>query len=975
MNRVLVRVFLIHCFCVALFAADAPRERMLRLATAFNTADVPGAGSQNFAVAQDERGIIYVGNLAGVLEYDGVRWRLIELPHRATPFVLVPISGGRIVVGSDGDFGYLARDAHGDMHFVSLAPLLPPSARDAGQIDRVAATNDGVVFIAGGEVLHWNGRDVVSMKSFSRDDPPWSVSVIDGHAWIGTPDGLQVVTNRKLQPIAGGELFAHKRVTLVSPLGDAYIVAVRREGLFRFDGKTATPFAPVASARGARDAFIDCTTLPDGRRAIVTRRGGIVVIRDNGDVDEIVDAEGGLPDTDISDSNLASDGALWLANENGVTRVEISSPMSLLDSRAKLRGSVVSIVRHHGVLYAGTTSGLYRIQRVDDRRSRLSGQAGVPVIQAGVPVIHDAPVEAVGHGIVSGWSMVDADDDLIVGTNDSIVILRDGAEPQTLEGTKRQVPYALARSKRDPNVVYVGTDRGLGIARRTSSGWKFEGMIDGVPANVRGIVEDPDGTLWLGTTFNGIVRVDLNVAPPPPAATTLGARVKQFGSDAALVFRIGGRNVFIAGDQKQILTLDPHTGRFTPDPLLGTIVDGDEISVVADDAQGRVWIATRRVTRASRGAGGRYAIEQRSAIGDATSFDWIYPEADGVVWFGSERGLVRYDSRIHTRPSDPPRPIIRSVTQGGKPLVGTDVHPRGGRLRIEVAPVAFDPATMYQYRLDPAESNWSEWTREPFTEFTNLFEGDYRLLVRTRNVAERVSPVGAFAFRVLPPWYRTPWAYALWIALFALLLAGVSRVRTRALRDRAASLEQRVAEQTHELRAANARLEELSFDDPLTGIANRRRLDLVMRSEWLRARRSRLPLGLILIDIDLFKQLNDTHGHQEGDVCLQHVARLLSRNVQRSGELTARYGGEEFAIVLPNTDLEGCHRLAEYLRAAIQALAIPHEGSPTGTLTASFGVASITPSESNEVDDLVASADRALYEAKAAGRNRVRSAA
>ena len=176
-------------------------------------------------------------------------------------------------------------------------------------------------------------------------------------------------------------------------------------------------------------------------------------------------------------------------------------------------------------------------------------------------------------------------------------------------------------------------------------------------------------------------------------------------------------------------------------------------------------------------------------------------------------------------------------------------------------------------------------------------------------------------------------------------------------------------------RNANARLEELSFDDPLTGIANRRRLDLVLRSEWLRARRSRLPLGLILIDIDLFKQLNDTHGHQEGDVCLQHVARLLSRSVQRSGELTARYGGEEFAIVLPNTDLEGCHRLAEHLRAGIQALAIPHEGSPTGTLTASFGVSSMTPSESNEVDDLVASADRALYEAKAAGRNRVRSAA
>src|SRR5436305_3584508 len=112
------------------------RERTFRLITFYDTSQAERAGTQNFDVVQDERGIIYVGNLAGVLEYDGVRWRLIELPHRATPFALVPISGGRIVVGSDGDFGYLARDQHGDMHFVSLAPLLQPSARDAGQIDR-----------------------------------------------------------------------------------------------------------------------------------------------------------------------------------------------------------------------------------------------------------------------------------------------------------------------------------------------------------------------------------------------------------------------------------------------------------------------------------------------------------------------------------------------------------------------------------------------------------------------------------------------------------------------------------------------------------------------------------------------------------------------------------------------------------------------------------------------------------------------
>jgi diguanylate cyclase (GGDEF)-like protein len=238
--------------------------------------------------------------------------------------------------------------------------------------------------------------------------------------------------------------------------------------------------------------------------------------------------------------------------------------------------------------------------------------------------------------------------------------------------------------------------------------------------------------------------------------------------------------------------------------------------------------------------------------------------------------------------------------------------------------------------------------------------------------------VQAWSFTIRPPWYRTSWAYALWVALLMLLVALVSKIRNHQLRRRAAELEARVAEQTHELieknhalEHANVRLEQLSFDDPLTGIPNRRHFEETLRAEWNRAWRSGTSLGFVLMDIDSFKELNDTRGHHVGDDCLRQIGTFLESSLRRSGDFAARYGGEEFALVLPNTELEGATHFAEQLRAGIEALGMPNTGSAYKVLTSSFGVAAIRPNESATPDDLLVAADRALYRAKAAGRNRV----
>jgi diguanylate cyclase (GGDEF)-like protein/PAS domain S-box-containing protein len=171
------------------------------------------------------------------------------------------------------------------------------------------------------------------------------------------------------------------------------------------------------------------------------------------------------------------------------------------------------------------------------------------------------------------------------------------------------------------------------------------------------------------------------------------------------------------------------------------------------------------------------------------------------------------------------------------------------------------------------------------------------------------------------------------------------------------------------LQAANEQLRELATTDALTGLTNRRSFDIALERECRRAERAGQPISLAMIDVDRFKNYNDLYGHQQGDECLKKVAHAILQAFHRPGDLAARYGGEEFAIILPGTEERGAMRVAERLRTAVYSLGLEHRGSDAGIVTISLGVACETARDTNQAA-LVGKADRALYQAKKAGRNR-----
>jgi diguanylate cyclase (GGDEF)-like protein/PAS domain S-box-containing protein len=176
---------------------------------------------------------------------------------------------------------------------------------------------------------------------------------------------------------------------------------------------------------------------------------------------------------------------------------------------------------------------------------------------------------------------------------------------------------------------------------------------------------------------------------------------------------------------------------------------------------------------------------------------------------------------------------------------------------------------------------------------------------------------------------------------------------------------------THHKRSEDA-LQRAAMLDPLTKIANRRHFDAALEKEWQRAIRNAQPLSLLVLDVDHFKLYNDTLGHAAGDVCLQQVAQALQAHALRPTDLAARYGGEEFVLLFGETPTEAASRLAEAIRSTVEGLQLPNPRSPTSPwITVSIGVATIVPTQLDQIEQLFVCADRAMYAAKEAGRNRV----
>ena len=759
-----------------------------------------GAPEQNWAIVQDDRGVIYVGNNVGVLEYDGASWRLIRMPNKTVARSLAKDGQGRIYVGAVGEFGYLAPDAGGDMRFVSLLEHVPAENRVFADVWRTLLTPEGIYFQSPQYLFRWSDGRLRVWKPRSRF---YRAAVVEGRLYIGQPEtGLMKLVGDSLEEVPGGQQFVDESRSVILPYGEGRIlIGTRADGLFLADGKSVTRFPTEVDGWLRTMDLYRGAVLPDGTIALATTGGGMAIIDRQGRLLQRLDSSAGIGDS-LYYVFPDRQGAVWLGMDGGIARVETPSPVSVFDRTSGLAGGSVSFVhRHAGTLYVATSRGVYYLTT-----SSAAPRPGMPRRETA----SFAPVAGISTTVQSWW-FVSVDDpsgrspsQLLAATGDGVFkIDGDKAIPirESVAGSFQAA--VLYRSRKNLSRVFVGLFDGLASLRLDAGKWIFEGRVNGVSDEVRSVVEDDDGRLWLGTAAGGVLRVDFwsSVQHGSDAGLPLSPRVERFGVAHGLpptglnVARAAGTAYFLSTEA--IFRFDTATGRFTPDTTF-TVVEVDPNGsgtdgVLREDATGNVWVNFGRESAvARRQKDGSYVVETQPYLrfsGFQTAV--IYPDDDGVVWFGGRDGLIRFEPSLHKDyATDFPALIRRVVANDGAAIfngspvaaaASPELKYENNALRFEFTAPSFDDesANQFQYMLEGLETGWSGWTKESNRDFTNLGFGNYRFRVRARNLYGQVSGEAVYAFTILPPWYRTWWAYGLYLAILAAGVFVVDRVQRR----------------------------------------------------------------------------------------------------------------------------------------------------------------------------------------------------
>ncbi len=840
-------------------------------------------------------------------------------------------------------------------------------------------------------LARWDGARFQS----ASDIPPSQVNSLaigaSGELWVATADGLYRQAGQKFEPVKewpGGEAHA----VWVDP--DGGVFATQQGVLHKLGGRTW------GAAEGLGTERIDAIRR-DARGRLWLRAARHLWLAEG---DRFVDRSALMPGkSDQGYLSLDRAGTLWVPTDHGLLHID--------GDRTEVLGPAQGLPVPWVLDFSEDREGSFWISGLGVHRLLGRGLWTAYGIGEGLP----------GNLI---WTVGrDAHGALWVGT-DSGVARDDGGRFQTLPGTEGHIVRTFARDI--AGIVWLAGGRGE-LLRYDGKEVRVIAGPAGVP--LLALCADPQGGVWAGSDGAGLLHIDgqgtllrevlphddprehfdqviIDHAGRVVAAGEHGLAVRDSGrwqridkhdgllADhvSFLLERKSGELCFSYFESAGVTCLrGPAGARVVRHLDVAHGLASDKVYQVGEDAAGRLWIGGGNGADMITGESIQHFGRGDGLPSDDTDATAFLADPDGDVWIGTSAGLGRFHGAGY-KPPDPPNTVIVQARLGSREVNPGEPAPRvpyrNNTLEVRFAAMSFidEARVRYEVRLEGLEEGWHP-SDVGQARYSSLLPGSYRLQVRARLGRGDAGPPTLLAFAVLPAWWQTWWFRALAVLGFGALAVATWQVRVRALEGSNRALEQLVAARTAELARANDSLMDLSVTDPLTGLKNRRYLREELPREAARAarvHRDALNRGLkrpqhnadllvMLIDLDLFKQVNDTHGHAAGDLLLQQAAQLFQKSV-RETDAAVRFGGEEFLLLYRDADRRDAPALAERVLTLFRAQVFDLGNGKTLHKTCSIGVAAMpfipASPETGDGPLILQLADHALMMAKSAGRDR-----
>lgn len=934
------------------FAQAAATMHGLPLLRQFGVSQLPASPTYP-GVVVDRAGDLYAASGEGVMIFRSGVWELLEASGEAPVYSIMLARDGSIYAAGAGVFGRLLRQPDGTHRFVDLLPRLASAGLVQAPLEvfSLGETARGVHAVSAGAlfVLEKDGSTTrLPLPAGARMRP----LVAGDTVYIRVPGvGLYRVDRAAMVLLEGTEPLAKMRVPAAWPYRGGLLFAAA-DGFHFSDGKRLRKLDSDADAAFRLHEPYAGIALADGGFAVGSFDGTIMRFSPGLRLLDSFAASAG----EMHDLVEDREGAVWVSSENGIARLRWSLPWTRYGRLHGLSGRIFDSTWYDGRLWVASM-GVWNAQE--------SATGTLTFSQLQWPH-HDMETFAL-EGTSAG---------LLIGDRQGLAVLDPGhSQPRRLlpalpgDSVSKLLPSAF-----DAKRMFAMSRSRIIVLGQRSGRWQLQAQwkIGGEAAD--GLYEVAAGELWAGDAGGGARRwrfaIDsgqllaeqrFGAAQGLPVAAGQGTRL--FRSDGVL-YAISGQQVHsLQGEKFVAAELPMLTGLQAPMELEGE-----------DNAKGSFAWTTRQLWWRKPGA----ATFQLQQVSDSRvpGFMTVGLHGDGQLRVATRDSVLQLDPAAAEFTATAPQARLDRIELQGPnhppvllPLSPqtTAQLPAGAGLALRFGVQSMEPEVEFRYRMPGYHHEWSSWAGGRELTYQRLPAGAYTFQLQARVLGGVPTEAMSYRLQVAPFWYQRPWVRVGFGVAGLLFVVAVVRLRTRAINKRNSLLEQKINERTAELQSANARLSALAVTDGLTGVANRHAMEKALPRAWKRCAERQQPLAVMMIDVDHFKQFNDTHGHHVGDLQLRRVAQTLAAQVTGAEELVARYGGEEFVLILPGCDEHAALVRGERLRSAVEQVS----GAAGQRVTISVGVAVCTPVLEQDPMALLRCADQALYRGKREGRNRV----
>lgn len=766
------------------------------------------AASENWAVLQDEQGRMFFGNHFGLLQFDGAHWQLILQPeNKSMVRSLARDRSGRIYLGAQGDFGYATLQPNGYYYYTSLRKFIPESFRNFDDVWHTIVRSNEVLFHSRQALFIFKEGKITVIPAHTAFEELFEIN--DQIILLEKERGLVKLVGHALVPLPNTQLLVDKKVRKIFAAGQNLLILTQQEGMFTYpltgNPSRITPWHTQVDPL-LKDAQISCAArYPGGYYLIGTRQRGLIVLDSVGRLVQHLTTQTGLQNEYVTNMAVDREGNLWLTLKDGIDHIEIGSPLSRIQDHRIAETKIYCSILYKDRLYVGTDNGLYWM----DWKEYPQGKRDNAGFQK---------VEGISENV---WSLSVHQGDLLAFESNGVYQI-EPVRARLLSPTGGM--WRGVDLPGYPGFLLAGGYAGLYLYKKEGASWKFAHKIKGFEENSRVLVADTQCELWVAHGYKGIYQIRLNPQLDSVAQLHFYDQKDGFPSSLFLnVFKVNGQ--VVVGTTAGVYRLDRQQHRMVSDELFQKYLGKtSHIRLLETDANHNIWfIAGDRTGVIHPFKDGSFHKEELAFRKlhnfYIPGFENIRLTGDGNVFFGTQYGLIHYngsvtknyqlafgavisqvrcltprDSVLFTGQHDPVVQQTQPKVIGQPPALPYSHH----SLRFSFASLWYEnpEATQYQYWLEGFDKGWSEWGDFTEKEYTNLPEGHYAFRVRARNMYGVVSKEAVYLLEILPPWYRTRWAWAFYGLLFALFIYAIIRYQRHQARQERLQL---IARQEKEL--------------------------------------------------------------------------------------------------------------------------------------------------------------------------------